>query len=176
MAKSTENFRIRPCDVYYNGQLLGYTKGGVTLTVEREFVDLTADEFGEMTLDKALQGNNMMVKVPLAEPTIANLAKAIPEGRFDQPDTDDTGKLGIGRKAGYLLSQDAVELRLHPRNNEETDTSEDIWIWKAVSVEAVELDYKVDEQQVVEITYQALADTNRVDGRLLGRIGDEVVS
>lgn len=173
MAKNAQNIKIGECDVFYNGEVIGHTKGGVEFSFEREFEDLTVDQYGSMALDKALTGEKLQVKVFIAEPTKENLAYSIPEGRYDYNGEEDN-KLGLGRDAGYLLSQDAVELRLHPRN--ETDTNNDIYIWKAVSVEAVELAYKVDEQRILEVTFEALVDETRIDGYRLGRIGDDLIS
>ena len=85
-------------------------------------------------------------------------------------------KLGFGSQAGFLLSQRAVELRLHPRNRADSDRTQDIFIWKAVSVENVEIPFKVDEQTVIEVTFQALVDEARGDGSHLGRIGPDAIS
>lgn len=173
MAKNTANIKIGECDVYYNNELLGHTKGGVEFSFEREFEDLTVDQYGNMPLDKALTGQKLTIKVFLAEPTKANFARAIPEGRYDYNGIIDN-KLGLGRDAGYLLSAKAVEMRFHPRG--ESDTNNDIYIWKAVSVETVELAYKIDEQRIMEITFEALVDESRVDGYRLGRVGDDLIS
>jgi len=173
MAKNVANIKIGECDVFYNGEVIGHTKGGVEFSFEREFEDLTVDQYGSMALDKALTGQKLTVKVYIAEPTKANFSKAIPEGRYDYNGITDN-KLGLGRDSGYLLSTKAVEMRLHPRN--ESDTNNDIYIWKAVSVETVETAYKIDEQRILEVTFEALVDESRVDGYRLGRIGDDLIS
>ncbi len=173
MAKNAQNIKIGECDVYYGIHIIGHTKGGVEFSFEREFEDLTVDQYGSMALDKALTGQKLTIKVYIAEVTRENFARAIPEGRFDEGSGTDE-KLGLGRDSGYLLSQDAVELRLHPRN--ESDNNNDIYIWKAVSVETVETAYKIDEQRILEVTFEALVDESRVDGYRLGRIGDDLIS
>lgn len=154
---------------------LGHTKGGVEFTFEREFEDLTVDQYGTSPLDMALQGNNLLAKVFLAEITRTNISRAITEGRFDEGGAGDS-KLGLGRDAGYLLSQDAGLLRLHPVSKSASDKSEDIYIWKAVSSEPVELPFKVDEQTILEVTFRALVDESQIDGYRLGRIGDPDIS
>lgn len=169
-----QNLRIGDREVWLGGQLIGHTKGGIEFTFEREFEDLTTDQHGSSPLDMALTGNNLMIKAFIAEITTYNASRAIPEGGYNAGSADD--KLGLGRDAGYLLSQDALELRLHPRNKAAGDYSEDIYIWKAVSSEAVELPFKVDEQTIMETTFRALVDDNQPDGYRLGRIGPPVIS
>lgn len=171
---NANNLRIGDCEVWLGGQLIGHTKGGVEFTFEREFEDLTVDQYGSSPLDMALTGNNLLIKAMVAEPTTQNLSRAIPEGDYDSGSADD--KLGLGTDSGYLLRQDAQELRLHPRNKGATDFSEDVYIWKAVSSENIEMAFKVDEQRVVEVTWRALVDENQPDGTRLGRVGANLIS
>ncbi len=169
-----QNVRIGDCDVFLNEVHLGHTKGGVEFTFEREFEDLTVDKYGNMPLDMALTGQNLLIKAFLAEITNDVLNVAIPEGGYATGSSDD--KLGLGRDSGYLLAQDAQPLRLHPRNKAATDYSEDIYIWKAVSVENVEMAFKIDEQRVIETTFRALVDESQANGSRLGRIGPAAIS
>lgn len=168
------NVRIGDCDVFLNEIHLGHTKGGVEFTFEREFEDLTVDKYGNMPIDMALTGQNLMVKAFLAEITNDILNVAIPEGKYALGSIDDN--LGVGRDAGYLLRQDAKPLRLHPRNRAANDFSEDVYIWQAVSVENVEMGYKIDEQRIIETTFRALVDETQPDGQRLGRIGAAAIS
>jgi len=168
------NVRIGDCDVFLNEIHLGHTKGGVEFTFEREFEDLTVDKYGNMPVDMALTGQNLLIKAFLAEVTNDNYNVAIPEGAYALGSSDD--KLGLGRDAGYLLRQDAKPLRLHPRNRAANDLSEDIYIWLAASVENVEMGFKIDEQRVLETTFRAFVDESQPDGSRLGRIGAEAIS
>lgn len=169
-----DNLRIGDCDVFLNEVSLGQTKGGVEFEFEREFEDLTVDKFGNMPLDMALRGQNLTIKINLAEITTYNLEKAIPEGRYAF--TAGDSKIGLGTQSGYLLYQDAALLRLHPRRNSPTNLNEDIYIWKAVSVDTVGMAYKIDEQRIIPITFRALVDENQADGEHLGRVGDATIS
>jgi len=168
------NVRIGDCDVFFGGVALGHTKGGVEFTFEREFEDLTVDKYGSMPVDIALKGQNLMIKAYLAEITNDNLNVVVPEGKYALGSLDD--KLGLGTDSGYLLRQDAKALRLHPRNKGATDLSEDVNIWLAVSVEKVEIGYKIDEQRVIETTFRALVDETKPDGARLGQIGPDTIS
>lgn len=175
MAKEAANLKIGDCDVYYGEILLGYTKGGVDFRLERDLTELTVDEYGTAALELALSGDNLMIVVRLAEITTKNLSIAMPEGLYAQG-TNNDAKIGIGRSTGYLLAQTALQLRLHPRNKGFNERNDDIYIWKAVSSEPVEMDYRVDEQRVLEITFRALVDESQPDGQKLGRIGDATIS
>lgn len=169
-----QNVRIGDCDVFLNEVHLGHTKGGVEFTFEREFEDLTVDKYGNMPVDMALTGQNLMIKAFLAEITNDILNQVVPEGGYALGSADD--KLGLGRDSGYLLRQDAQPLRLHPRKNAATDYSEDVYIWKAVSVENVEMGYKIDEQRIIETTFRALVDETQPNGSRLGQIGPSAIS
>lgn len=168
------NLRIGEVEVWLGGQLVGYTKGGVEFKVERELEELTTDQHGVAPVDIATKGNKLFVKCMLAEPTTQNIGRAIPEGDLDTGTVDD--KLGIGTDAGYLLSTDAQLLRLHPRSKGATDYSEDVYLWRAVSVEAVELAFKIDEQRILEVTFQALVDVTKPDMYRLGQVGPDLIS
>lgn len=168
------NVRIGDCDVFYNSVHLGHTKGGVEFTFEREFEDLTVDQYGSMPVDIALTGQNLTIKAMLAEITNDVMNVAIPEGKYALGTADD--KLGLGTDSGYLLRQDAKPLRLHPRSRALTDLSEDVNIWLAVSTENVELGYKIDEQRIIETTFRALVDESQPSGARLGQIGPNAIS
>lgn len=169
-----QNVRIGDCDVFLNEIHLGHTKGGVEFTFEREFEDLTVDKYGNMPIDMALTGQNLLIKAYLAEITNDVLNSVIPEGDYALGTSDD--KLGLGRDSGDLLRQYAQPLRLHPRNKAATDYSEDIYVHLAVSVENVEMAFKIDEQRVIETTFRALVDETQPNGARLGRIGPAAIS
>ena len=158
---------IGAMQVTFAGTDLGHTLDGVEFTLERSFQDLTVDQFGSTPVEKALTGQKVTAKFKLAEITVANIAKAQPEGnaasaRFDTFGTD----------AGYTLFQNAGLLQLRPlKNVAGAITTDDILIYKAVSVEMLQLNYKVDEQRVIEITMEGLIDRTRSSGRLLGEFG-----
>jgi len=183
---NSANIRIGECEVWETaysapgsgitgGRLLGHTLGGVKFMVNREFVDLTVDQYGTAALDMALQGNDIRFEVNYAEPVTEYLARAIPEGRYDVGTGTDS-KLGIGRDSGFLLSTTAKQLVFHPRQNPSSNQNEDIYIFKAVSVDSVELEFARDKQRVLKVTYRGLVDESQPDGSRLGRIGNTLIS
>lgn len=179
MAKNQQNLRIGECEAWIDDgtnpeYLYGHSKGGVEFQFEREFEDLTHDQGGETPVDMALKGNNLLIKFMNAEPTIPHLNVAIPEGKHG--DGSIAENLGLGTDSGYLLGDDAVLLRLHPRKNAADDYTEDIYVWKAVSSENIEFAFKIDEQRVVPVTFRALYDDTQPDGQRLGRVGTQDIS
>ena len=168
------NVKIGVCKVTLDDTDLGHTKEGVSFSYEPDIADVGVDQYGSTPIEKILTGENLQIKLQLAEQTLANMKIAIPGGSHE---TGAQGsRLEIGRNAGYGLSNEAYELRLHPINNEDADLSEDVVIYKAVAVEAFEVGYKVDEQRVLEVTFQALIDEAKSVGNRLGHIGVDSIS
>lgn len=176
----TSDVKIGDVEVYIdysdgNGErFLGQTLGGAEFTVERSFEDLLTDKHGSAAIDKVLTGNKIMVKAYLAEPSKENISRAIPEGVHAEGVADS--KVGLGSQTGKLMSDYAGILRMHPRANAPADRDEDIYLWKAVSVESVTLPFKIDEQRILEVTFEALVDESKPDGFHLGQIGDSDIS
>ena len=165
--------RLGLLNVNFNGIDLGFTKGGAEVMFEPEFEDITVDQFGKTPIDKVLVAEKFSVKMPLAEETLANLKVSMPTGTLTT--SGGKTKLTLGRDAGYKLSTNAARLILHPRANAAEDISEDIILWKAVSVKETKLDYKIDGQTVIEVEFMALVDTGRANGQYLGLIGDSTI-
>lgn len=184
MAKNSANIRIGECDVWENaysapgsgipgGTLLGHTLGGIKFTFDRTFTDLMVDQYTS-AVDMALTGNDLKIEVSYAEPVTEYLARAIPEATFASSASDS--KLGLGTDSGLLLSTKAKQLVFHPRRNPASNQDEDIYIFKAVSVDSVELDYNPTDQRILKVTYRGLVDETRGDGYRLGRVGNDLIS
>lgn len=176
MAEDISKIRIGRCKVTYGGEELGHTLDGVEVTVEREFTDLSVDAYGSTPIDKALTGQRMQIKARFAQTAdIKVLNAAIPEGAQSDQTGTDNDRIGIGREAGWQARNEAYQLVLHPVSLGSND-AEDIVIYKAISVEAINLAYKVDEQNAVEVTFEALVDERFENGRRLGHIGPAEIS
>jgi hypothetical protein len=164
-----------PCTVTFDGVNIGHTLDGVTFTAERSFADVNVDKYGSTPIDQILTGTKVMLKFKLAQPDWYQLNIAMPEtSSFDGVGALD--RTDLGGDAGYSLRQDAKQMVIHPLKNASTVTTDDITIYKAVSVENIEIPYKVDEQQVIEVTMLALVDESYGIGRRLGHIGSAIVS
>lgn len=154
---------------------LGHTVDGTEINIDREFVEVKTDIYGNTPVDYVLSGQKATVKLKLAEITPGVLTYVLPEADYDVGSSDD--HLHFGTKAGYSLRQDALELVITPQAGN-ADGGRTITLFKAVSNEPVSFSYKIDEQSVYEVTFTALVDESRsaTDGRLLGRVGPATIS
>lgn len=161
------NVKVGVCSVTLNGTDLGHTSGGVEVTYEPEHFDVMVDKYGKTIVEKKLVGEKLTVKVPLAEFTVANLKVAMPQGTFAGA---ANARLTVGRSAGASAKSLASQLVLHPIN--EGTRANDIVLHKAYVASAVTLAHRVDEQKVIEVTFEALLDETKSDGNYLGLFGD----
>lgn len=74
----TKNVKLGVCQVFYNGVDLGYTQGGVEVTVTTETHKVNVDQFGKTVVDEIIMSRNVEAKVPLAETTIENMVSIMP--------------------------------------------------------------------------------------------------
>jgi len=163
------NIKIGACSITFNSVNLGHTKGGVEVSYEPEYTDITADQYGNTPLDKALTGEAMTVKVPLTESQVANLAVAVPMGTVAGA---SDGRLTVGKDAGARLAAVAHTLVIHPLVNASNDLSDDVVLYKAAVQGQVTLPFMVDEQRVIEVEFVAFIDTTKSTGSYLGIMGD----
>lgn len=163
-----DNVKLGPCSVKFNGVDVGHTKGGVTVSYEPEYHDITVDKYGNTVAEKVLIGESLKVTVPLAESTIANMLVAIPGAE----NVGSGERATIGKDAGERMSASANELVLHPLANSEADLSEDVVLHKAISAEGFEYKFATDGERMAEIVFHALLDESKSDGNRLGFIGD----
>lgn len=174
-----QDLRMGAMSLKYKGEDLGHTKGGVVFKKDRKTEDMTVDQYGDTPIDIILTGERATIEVMLAEPSVANLNRVMPEGH------DVVGSTGeiftFGTDAGFSLRNGsslagiqgggAGLLVCHPLNRAASDDSEDIQIYLAVSSEPIELPYKVKEQRVYKVVFTALIDETRANGRRLGHVG-----
>ena len=78
MASSTRNVKIGVCQTFFGGLDLGYTQGGVEVTVKTDTHKVNIDQFGKTTINEYLLGRDVTAKVPLAESTLINLVATMP--------------------------------------------------------------------------------------------------
>lgn len=74
----TKNVKLGVCQIYFDGIDLGYTQGGVEVSVTTETHKVYVDQFGKTVVDEVILSRNVEAKVPLAETTIENLARIMP--------------------------------------------------------------------------------------------------
>lgn len=165
MADAT-NVRIGVMQAWFNGVDLGHTRGGVTVSYEPDFEDIRVDKYASI-VNAALSDESLTVAINLAEPQVERLRYAI-LGYYETSGSNKS--LNIGKDSATLASTASGILRLHPIRLANSDTSEDITIYKAFPSDEVELEFTSDDQTVVEVTFKALVDESKTEG-YLGHIG-----
>lgn len=78
MASTTRNVKLGVCQVFFKGQDLGYTKGGVEVSVTTETHKVEIDQFGKTPVNELVMGRDLRVKVPMAETTLENMVAIMP--------------------------------------------------------------------------------------------------
>lgn len=74
----TKNVKLGVCKVFYDNVDLGYTQGGVDVTVKTETHKVNVDQFGKSTINEVILSRDVTAKVPLAETTLENLVAIMP--------------------------------------------------------------------------------------------------
>lgn len=78
MASTTKNVKLGVCKVVFDGVDLGYTQGGVEVSVKTETHKVNVDQFGKTTINEYVMGREVSAKVPLAETTLENMVAIMP--------------------------------------------------------------------------------------------------
>lgn len=95
MASDTKNVKLGVCAISFDGQDLGYTKGGVEVSVSTDTHEVNVDQFGKSTVNEIIMKRNIKVKVPLAETTLDNLVNIMPGATLVSDGAKATGTITI---------------------------------------------------------------------------------
>nr|DAR18997.1 MAG TPA: major tail protein [Caudoviricetes sp.] len=170
MAESnTQNVKLGVCRVTFGGTDLGFTKGGVEVSVETQTHEVTVDQMGDTPINEYITSRSCTVTVPLAETTLENLVKVMP-GATLVTDTQETSKkyVTVPTATGQSLLKVAQVLILHPIANADNDKSDDFTVMRAATAGAMSYSYKLDDERIFSCEFKAYADE---DGNLF-KVGD----
>lgn len=148
------NIRLGACSVTWGGVDLGYTQGGVTVTISSSKHDTKVDQEGDTPVDSYVMSRTVSVKVPMAETTVDKLATIL----GTTGGTEASGVLSVTTGVGISMRSGAKPLVLHPTSKASTDTSEDFTIPLANTTGDVTFAYEVDKERVFEVTFDAFPD------------------
>lgn len=93
MSSSTKNVKLGICKIFFDGQDLGYTQGGVEVQVSTETTKVEVDQFGKTAINELIQGRSVSVTVPLAETTLRNLIATMPGATLTTDGVQASGTL-----------------------------------------------------------------------------------
>lgn len=160
-APNIRNVRLGQCDITYNSVALGYTNGGVEVTIKNDVAEVAIDKYGSAPVRSYHKGTRIEVKAQLSEYVYTTLQQVI-------NGTVVTGSVvTIGDQGGVALA--GALLTLHPTTV--TGTAQDVQIYKAVIIGESKLPFKLENETTYEVTWLALVDETKSDGNLLGRLG-----
>lgn len=157
------NVRLGVCNVVYDGTDLGATKGGVEVEVETETHKVMVDQFGNTPIKEYITARSCVVRVPLAESTLENLAIIFPGSTFQTHGGNVTRKrLRVPTGTGTDLRTISALLYLHPKANAVGDKNEDFTIPLAGVKGNISYAYKLDEERIFNVEFQAYPDQNDI--------------
>lgn len=169
MPSSTENVKLGVCTVLFDNVDLGFTKGGVEVTVETSTHEVTVDQMGETPIGELITGRTVTVTVPLAETTLENLVKIMPGAELVTDSGDPTAKkVVVSTGVNTNLLAIAKELILRPVG---TTGEDDFVIPRSATPGGLQFAYQTDTERVFNATFKGYADENGV----LFEVGDSSV-
>lgn len=147
MAGNAKNIRLGPCRVIWGIEDLGFTKGGVEVSITSTQVSITSDQFGETPMDKYVTSRTVNVKVPLIETIPGKLDLVLNGG-------DGTAELAtVQTVAGLSMRNASQSLVLHPLSKADDDYSEDFVVIRAGVIPNIEAAYDSDNERVWSVTF-----------------------
>jgi hypothetical protein len=156
MASDTKNVKLGVCTVFFDGVDLGYTQGGVQVTVKTDTHKVNIDQFGKTTVNELIMSRDVSAKVPLAETTIENLVQIMPGATLVGTGANQSVEVDSG--IGIDLLSIAKELRLHPIAKAPTDYSEDFVIPLAATAGALDFAYEVEKERIFSVDFTGYPD------------------
>lgn len=155
-----KNVKLGVCRVLFDGQDLGYTKGGVDVSVATETHEVQVDQYGQTPINEFIMGRTVTVKVPLAETTLENLAKIMPGATLVTDTVAKTARVDVPTGVGTSLLDFAKTLTLHPINLPESDKSEDFTVHRAATAGALEFAFKLEDERIFNCEFKGYPGEN----------------
>lgn len=112
MSDASKGIAIGPCCVFYGGVYLGYTIGGVKLTLTTETKRIDIDSFGTIVRKQFITGRTIAVTCPFAESTVARIASLITDGTLGAGELANSTTLKVNSNVGYDIAANSKTLTL----------------------------------------------------------------
>lgn len=170
----SDNINIGAADIYitpYNSNTevyLGLTKDGAVFKYEGEYHDITADQYGNMLLDKILIGEKCNCEVKVLDTSKDSIYDTMSTAKKLKD-----GSIGFGQRPGLRASKHTCKLRIHPVSMGSDNKEYDVIIYNAFNEAGLELAYKKDDEWVIPCNFIGIADLSRGEDDLLFRIGED---
>ena len=112
MANNPQNIRLSACRVRWGGRDLGFTKGGVDVTIKTDTKQVTVDQFGQTTVNEYIMGRTLTVKCPFAETDLDTLFAVMKQSGATLADTG-TAATGTITGATAPAANDTITVNGH---------------------------------------------------------------
>lgn len=150
-----KNVKLGVCKVFYDGVDLGFTKGGVEVTVETETHEVTVDQYGNTPINEYIMGRTVSVSVPLAETTLDNLVAIMPGAKLVTDAATSKKSVLVPTGVGVNLVDYAKELILVPKGvGGALDYKDAVRIPKAATPGAMTFAYRLDEERIFNCNFK----------------------
>lgn len=156
---NAENIKLGTCRVLFDGKDLGYTIGGVEVTVTTDTHATMVDQEGDTTIKEFVKGRNITVSTNLAETTLENLVAVMPGATLIEG-VGDKKHVEVKTGVGMDLVKMAKSLTLHPIQLPAEDKSEDLTIFRAATAGSLDYAFKKDDERVFAVEFKGYPDAN----------------
>lgn len=169
---SPQNVKLGVCKVFYGGVDLGFTKGGVEVTVETETHEVQVDQYGNTPINEYIIGRTVAVSVPLAETTLDNLIAIMPGAKIITDATTSGKSVVVPTGVGTNLIDLAKELILVPKGvGGSLDNKDAFRVPKAATPGAMSFAYKLDEERIFNCDFKGYP-TEEAGAEVLFQVGE----
>lgn len=127
---------------------LGYTKGGVTVSIDTATYPVTVDQEGDTPVAITITGRVVTCMVPMAETNYERLQKITPDSTYNPV----TGLLQIKSGIGEDLLDYADVLILTAKNDE----NDIVTVYKAVPIVSFQATYLPNTERLWPVQFQGL--------------------
>lgn len=127
---------------------LGYTKGGITFTMDTTVHEVLVDQEGTSPIAATILGRKVTVDIPMAESNYQRLQKIMPESSYNTHD----GVLAVNSGLGESLMDYADVLTIISKQ----DSADYIEIYKAVPVGSLRATFLPDGERIWPVQFTGL--------------------
>jgi hypothetical protein len=171
MANDVANIEFGPCQVTFDGNVLGFFKGGVALNYTVGWYDIEADQ-SSMIIDSKVQNERCVVTVPMMESELAMLQLIAKTGTYTLNGTKK--KIEFGGK--QISSSDFKQLVITPMSDGamtlSTDDNEKVTVHKCIPKLNLSKQYNRTSERIISVEFHAIRDSTKSAGNQLFTLGD----
>lgn len=165
MAVSVANVLGGPAQFRISTTQISHTQGGITCTIKPQQHAVTVDMYGKTPIYFRHEGDEVKLKVPIAEYSAAALAEIYDPGD-NQTAAGGAKYMGIGRTAGYVYTDAPADIVPYLS----ADSAKSVAFWRVTPIGEVQQEFNTDKDRIIDVEFACLGDTTKTDGQLIGKV------